>query len=87
MAKLLILAASNGKNLELSSEIQTAAEKQGHEAMILDLCDLGLPLYTPQAEKENEDLEPIRASMEHILWCVSNLLTRAAYATPCNAAF
>lgn len=79
MAKLLILAASNGKNLELSSEIQTAAEKQGHEAMILDLCDLGLPLYTPQAEKENEDLEPIRSSMEHILWCDGMIVCAPEY--------
>ena len=50
MAKLLILAASTGKNLELAMDLQSAAEVHGHDVDVMDLCALDLPIYTPESE-------------------------------------
>lgn len=57
MAKLLvlmilILAASNGKNLELAQQIMLRAEGLGLDAELLDLTEVDLPLFTPQKKEE-----------------------------------
>tara|TARA_B100000767_G_scaffold74295_1_gene70965 strand:- start:671 stop:1168 length:498 start_codon:yes stop_codon:yes gene_type:complete len=67
MAKLLILAASTGKNLELAMDLQSAAEVHGHDVDVMDLCALDLPIYTPESEKQYQNLEAINSSMERIL--------------------
>ncbi|MAY79936.1 MAG: NADPH-dependent oxidoreductase [Deltaproteobacteria bacterium] len=51
---LLICAASSGKNLNLAHRLQALAQEQNIEAEVLDLTEVGLPLYSPQAEAAGE---------------------------------
>jgi NAD(P)H-dependent FMN reductase len=67
MANLLILAASTGKNLDLARQIADLAVQQNHEVDIMDLCEIDLPMYTPENEKELGDLSQINQCMERIL--------------------
>ena len=46
---LLVIAASNGENLNLAKRFAAAAQTQGHTAAVLDLTALELPLFTPRA--------------------------------------
>ena len=50
--KILIIAASNGKNLELAEQVQTRLEAKGEDSEILDLVSLKLSLYSPDEEKK-----------------------------------
>ena len=50
MSKVVIVSASNGKNLELSSKFETLLSQREIENEILDLVSLNLPLYTPLEE-------------------------------------
>ena len=50
MTSLLILSASNGENLKLAERFAAAASQQGHQASVLDLTTLTLPLFTPRAQ-------------------------------------
>jgi NAD(P)H-dependent FMN reductase len=52
MSKITILVASSNKNAELGNTILKAAEKVGHQASIMNLEDLDLPMYTAQREKD-----------------------------------
>jgi NAD(P)H-dependent FMN reductase len=47
---MLLLAASNGKNLDLAGLIAERATALGHGHQILDLVALDLPLFTPQCQ-------------------------------------
>lgn len=79
MAKLLIIASSTGKNLQLALDIQAAAEVHGHEVDVMDLCELDLPMYTPESEKENLGNEVIESSMKRILWCKGMIVCAPEY--------
>jgi NAD(P)H-dependent FMN reductase len=46
---LLVIAASNGENLNLAERFAQAARAQGHSAAVLDLTAVELPLFTPRA--------------------------------------
>jgi chromate reductase, NAD(P)H dehydrogenase (quinone) len=46
---VLVIAASNGHNLQLAERFATAARQQGHSADVLDLSTINLPLFTPRA--------------------------------------
>jgi chromate reductase, NAD(P)H dehydrogenase (quinone) len=46
MSKILIIAASEVKNLELAHSFQTQLKHLGQEAKILNLVQLNLPLYS-----------------------------------------
>jgi NAD(P)H-dependent FMN reductase len=46
---LLVIAASNGENLNLAERFAQAARAQGHSATVLDLTAVELPLFTPRA--------------------------------------
>lgn len=48
---MLILAASNGHNLRLAQLVSEEVIKQGHQASLIDLVELDLPLYTPAHER------------------------------------
>jgi NAD(P)H-dependent FMN reductase len=48
MSKLLIITASNGENLKLAKRFSDAATAMGHQATVLDLTELELPLFTPR---------------------------------------
>ena len=47
---LLIITASNGKNLELAQHLASLAAPTIERTQLLDLTELDLPLYTPQAQ-------------------------------------
>jgi chromate reductase len=49
--KITIITASNGKNLEISKDIQTYL-KDHAECEIIDLCALDISLYTPERDKD-----------------------------------
>jgi putative NADPH-quinone reductase len=67
VARILIIAASTGKNLDLALKFKQSLEEKGHEGVVTDLCALNIPMYTPAAEKELTELTSIVGVMEHIL--------------------
>jgi|TARA_B110000914_G_C15246954_1_gene346826 chromate reductase len=79
MAKLLVLAASTGKNLDLAMSIHEAAESMGHDAEVLDLCALQIPLYTPETEEEFKSIEPIQNCIDRILSCDGMIVCAPEY--------
>ena len=44
MKKIIVVCASNNKNLELSKKIESEVKNQGGEPLLLDLVDLNLSL-------------------------------------------
>ena len=50
MSDIIIVAASNNKNLELANEFKKELDKLQTKNEILDLIQLGLPMYTPDEE-------------------------------------
>jgi NAD(P)H-dependent FMN reductase len=49
MTDLLVIAASNGKNLLLAERCAAAGRAQGYSSEVLDLTAVALPLFTPRA--------------------------------------
>lgn len=47
---VLVIAASNGENLQLAERFAAAARAQGQSAGVLDLTAIDLPLFTPRAQ-------------------------------------
>ncbi|WP_398334020.1 NADPH-dependent FMN reductase [Vulcanococcus sp.] len=47
---LLVIAASNGANLQLAQRFAAAAAAQGLQSRVVDLVALDLPLFTPLAQ-------------------------------------
>ena len=47
---VLVIAASNGHNLQLAERFAAAARMQGHSAAVLDLTTINMPLFTPRAQ-------------------------------------
>ena len=47
---VLVIAASNGHNLQLAERFAAAARQQGQSAAVLDLTTINLPLFTPRAQ-------------------------------------
>ena len=79
MANVLILAASTGKNLDLAMSFRSAAESMEHDAEVIDLCGLNIPLYTPENETKLNDLEQIKKSMDRILSCDGMIVCAPEY--------
>lgn len=79
MANVLILAASTGKNLDLAMSFRSAAEAMEHDAEVIDLCGLNLPLYTPETENEFNDLEHLKKCMDSILLCDGMIVCAPEY--------
>lgn len=50
MSKIVVIAGSNNKNLEVAKEFEKSLTKRGAEVQVLDLVSLDLPLYTPKGE-------------------------------------
>lgn len=48
---IVIIAASNNKNLELAHKLSEIAQQLGETTQIIDLVEEELPLYTPKNEK------------------------------------
>lgn len=49
-ADVLVIAASNGQNLQLAERFAAAARQQGQQAEVLDLTAIDLPLFTPRTQ-------------------------------------
>ena len=47
---VLVIAASNGHNLQLAERFAAAARMQGHSAAVLDLTTINLPLFSPRTQ-------------------------------------
>ena len=68
---MLILSASNGKNLELARQVAKSAESIAPGASasteLIDLVELGLPLFTPvqQSIGAGEGLGVLAAALRH----------------------
>lgn len=64
-ADVLVIAASNGENLQLAERFATAARQQGQSAAVLDLTAIDLPLFTPRAHAAGTPaaLEVLRAQL------------------------
>ena len=50
LTDVLVIAASNGQNLQLAERFAAAARQQGQQAELLDLTAIDLPLFTPRAQ-------------------------------------
>jgi chromate reductase len=57
---LLVIAASNGQNLNLAERFAAAARQQGLQPAVLDLTTVDLPLFTPRAQ-ENAPAQALAA--------------------------
>lgn len=51
MSKVIIITASNNQNLKLANQFKEEVSSNGGESEVVDLVDLNLPLYSPEAEK------------------------------------
>ena len=49
---LLVIAASNGENLKLAQRFASQASTLGHNADVLDLTTVDLPLFTPRRQEQ-----------------------------------
>ncbi|MGC6484011.1 MAG: NADPH-dependent FMN reductase [Synechococcus sp.] len=49
---LLMIAASNGENLQLAQRFASQTRALGHTAEVLDLTNLNLPLFTPRTQAQ-----------------------------------
>ncbi len=52
MVKILVIAASDGKNKELAELWCSVGSEKGHTMSMVDLCAANLPLYTPALDNE-----------------------------------
>lgn len=52
MSDIIILAASNNKNLELANTFKSTCEAKNAKSEVIDLTSVDLPLYTPAKQKE-----------------------------------
>ena len=59
---VLVIAASNGHNLQLAERFAAAARQQGQSAAVLDLTTINLPLFNPRAQ--GAATPPVLAALE-----------------------
>ena len=59
MARFLIITATSGTNYELAEMFSATAESKGHDAKIIDLSELDLPLFTVARSKNPEETPDI----------------------------
>lgn len=59
--------------------IRSAAESMQHDADVMDLCGLNLPLFTPSNKEKFNDLEQIGKCMERILSCDGMIVCAPEY--------
>jgi chromate reductase len=57
MSTVAILVASTGKNVALAEVFEQHLTSLGIESKTLDLCQLDLPLYTPERDETNPVME------------------------------
>ncbi|MEC9120495.1 MAG: NAD(P)H-dependent oxidoreductase [Candidatus Thermoplasmatota archaeon] len=54
MAKFLMITATSGTNLELAERFANVAKDKGHEADIVDLAEMDLPMFTVARSSDPE---------------------------------
>jgi NAD(P)H-dependent FMN reductase len=69
MSKIGILVASSNNNLKLGLKLKELANSLNHEAEVINLVDLRLPLYSTVEEQENGIPENALDLAEKILAC------------------
>ena len=57
MARFLILTATSGTNRELADVFASSAASKGHDADVVDLAEMDLPMFT-MARSKNPDESP-----------------------------
>jgi len=74
MARFLMITATSGTNRELADVFATTAIEKGHEAEIVDLVEMDLPMFTMVRSKDPEsapDISDLISSMtEADAWIV-----------------
>ena len=65
MSKILIIAATSDKNLELANELQSLLRAMGTDSGLVVLDELNLPLYSDEADIESGVVEEIIEKMKH----------------------
>ena len=55
MAKFLMITATSGTNLELAERFATVAIEKGHDADIVDLVEMDLPMFTVARSSDLEN--------------------------------
>ncbi|MDP6324937.1 MAG: NAD(P)H-dependent oxidoreductase [Candidatus Thalassarchaeaceae archaeon] len=74
MARFLMITATSGTNRELADVFATTAIEKGHEAEIVDLVEMDLPMFTMVRSKDPEsapDISDLISSMtEADAWVV-----------------
>lgn len=69
MGRIVAMYASTGKNAELARSIAEIAQREGHETILLDICGLNLPMYTPEADDAIAEIEGLKAVMKLLHDC------------------
>ena len=59
MARFLIITATSGTNHELADVFASAAIAKGHEAEVIDLAEMDLPMFTIARSKNPEEAPDI----------------------------
>ena len=65
-SNLIIISASNGKNLELSNSFLKKSEKLNISSEILDLTTLNIPLYNPRIHSNKNITEEVKLIKEKL---------------------
>ena len=79
MADVVILAGSTGKNLDLANTFQTSLSKLGHPAHVIDVCNLDIPLYTPERDKSSGEIPDVIKVMKQIVECNALIVCAPEY--------
>ena len=59
MARFLMITATSGTNRELADVFASAATAKGHEAEVIDLAEMDLPMFTIARSKNPEEAPDI----------------------------
>jgi len=74
MARFLMVTATSGTNYELAEMFSNAAQAKGHDAEIVDLAEIDLPMFTMARSKDPEsapDISDLMSTMnEADAWIV-----------------
>ena len=63
---LIIISASNGKNLELASKFLKTSKDLNLSSELLDLTDLDVPLFNPRTNSQNKIPETVQLIKEKL---------------------
>ncbi len=59
MARFLMITATSGTNLELANTFASTATEKGHDAEIIDLAEMDLPMFTIARTEDPEQVPDI----------------------------